>query len=637
MGITGGQPALMYARARSAGGTGLYRAPRAGATRSNYFGPNLCLSVNGTNRHFNFDRETWRVTERARGGQPGQLSIDLFGFTPAAAQEVIFGAGALTNRLFRGTIVRVNRQFTRLDQGRTIYRCTCLDWLYQLQGILVTKRYATQTATAIALDLLSTYAPTGFTTTTYVQTGLATIDEIQFTLVPLAAAFEQLAERIGGYDYWDFDKQLHLYTTETTGVGPEAITTSNPHTQSLTYDSDTEGVRNRIVVEGLGASVRAPIAVGGTTIPVDDISAFATSGTNSAKLEAQILTYTGVAAGSEAGSATGYLSAPVPTLSATGTGGALTPNATYLVGLTYQTSAGESNIVNTLSVSISGAEDEFFLNIAVPTDPKVTLKSLYMSDAGGGVGTLKKYTDIAIATATAHINALAVGAAPPSSNTAGYGASSVAAGATAIEVEDLSQFPASGWAEAPGGQVFSYTGRSASSGSGTLTGIPASGVGSLTATVRSGTVKAIPHLTGVPASGAGAIAQALKVGEAINILVITEDATSKSTYGTREHPVQDRRLNLAGAGARGAAVLALLKDPRTSGSCTSSDPKLRARRPLTITVAEWGLSITVTVQSVTIRPEPNRPQPMADVQFASRSLEDLFVTLREIKERALIR
>lgn len=632
MGISGSQPALMYARCRSAGGSGLFLAPRAGAIRSNYFGPALCLSVNGTNRHFHFDRETWSVQQRARGGQPGQLSIEVFGFTPAVGQEVIFGAGAITNRLFRGTIVRVSTAHGKLNEGRVVYRLTCLDWLYQLQGILVTKRYTSQTGTAIALDLLATYAPAGFTTTTYIQAGLATVDEIQFTMVPLAAAFEQLADRIGGYADLDFDKRVHLFTSEAAALVPEAITTSNPHTATLTYDQDTEGVRNKIGVEGLGATVRAPVAVGGTTIPVDDVSPFNTSGTNYAKLEAQIVTYTGQAGSGLPGSTTGYITADVPTYNG-GSGGSLTASATYLIALTYTTAEGESTIGPVQSVTLTAGQQELdTTTLAVPADPKVTLKSIYLSTANGGVGTLKKYTDIAIGTTTHSIVTAAAGAAPPSTNRAGFGTQTTAAGSTTIPVEDVSQFPASGWAEAPGGQVFSYTGRSGSAGAGTLTGIPASGVGALTAAVRAGTVKVVPHLTGV--SG---IANALKVGEPINILVYSEDSTSQASYGVREQPVQDRRLSLTGATARGAAVLALLKDPRTSGQCRSTDPKMRARRPLTITVAEWSLSVTVTVQSVTIRPDPRHAQPIADIDFASRSLDDLFVTLREIKERALIR
>lgn len=634
MGITGTQPALMYARAKSAGGSLLTRPPRAGACRSNYFGPAVALSVNGTTRHNNFDRETWRWTERAKGGQPSQLTVDVFGFTPANGQAVIFAPGALTNQPFKGTIVRVSRRHTRLNEGRLVYHLTCLDWLYQLQGILVTKRYTSQTATAILLDLLSTYAPAGFTTTTYVQTALDTIDEIQFTMVPLAAAIEQVLDRIGGYSYWDAEKRLHAFTLETTGAMPEAITTSNPHTQAIDYDTDIEGVRNGIQVEGLGGSVRAPIAVGGTTIPLDDVSPFDPAG-GYAKLEAQRIAYAGVAAGGESGSTSGYVLPPAQGVFFGGTGGSLTAGATYLIAWGYGTVEGYA-IGPTSSVTLGGGENEIITSTApIPTDPKVTTKSIWLSTANGGVATMKKFTDYSLSvtgTPTIVINTPAAGIAAPTSNTAGFSNVSTPAGSTTIEVEDLAQFPASGWAEAPGGQVFSYTGRSAATGGGTLTGIPASGLGSLTAAVRAGTIKAVPQLTGV--SG---IAQALKVGESVNILVITEDAASILANGRREMPVQDRRLSLAGAADRGAAILALLKDARVSGRCVSSDPKMRARRPLTITVSEWGISVTVTVQSVTIRPDKNRPQPMADVEFASRSLEDLFVTLREIKERALIR
>jgi hypothetical protein len=51
-----------------------------------------------------------------------------------------------------------------------------------------------------------------------------------------------------------------------------------------------------------------------------------------------------------------------------------------------------------------------------------------------------------------------------------------------VRVADLSQFPASGWLHY-NGQLISYTGRSGSAGEGALTGVPASGVGSIVADV----------------------------------------------------------------------------------------------------------------------------------------------------------
>src|SRR4029453_2234478 len=116
----------------------------------------------------------------------------------------------------------------------------------------------------------------------------------------------------------------------------------------------------------------------------------------------------------------------------------------------------------------------------------------------------------------------------PTANTAGDSSLTVPAGSAAVPVDDLAPFPASGWAEAPGGQLIRYTGRSAASGPGTLTGIPASGIGAITAALRSGTIRSIPHLIGIPASGAGAIAFPIKTGDQVLIFVSREDAAAIS-------------------------------------------------------------------------------------------------------------
>ncbi len=61
--------ALMYARLSSSSstGTGLYKKARLAATRLNYYGPKLILTVNGTVRTRNFDHDTWAVTDRGQG------------------------------------------------------------------------------------------------------------------------------------------------------------------------------------------------------------------------------------------------------------------------------------------------------------------------------------------------------------------------------------------------------------------------------------------------------------------------------------------------------------------------------------------------------------------------------------------
>lgn len=293
--------ALMYARVSSSSstGTGLYKKARLAATRLNFYGPKILCTVNGTVRSYNFDRTTWSVTQRRRG-QPGQLAIEFFGFTPTIGHEVILGGGSLTNRLFRGKITGIGQTRIKKDTGRVVYPCTCLDWGYVVDGVRnVSAKFSSATGSAIAADLMTAYGPAGFTAN-HIQGGLATLDEIQFTMQSLNDALQQLCDRLGAYFYWDFDKDLHLFTTDTSGVAAETINSSNKHVRHFQHRSDIEDLRNEIFVEGKGSTVSVALAAGSETIPLEDVSMFDTSG-GMAKLEAQVITYDGVA-GEDGGS-----------------------------------------------------------------------------------------------------------------------------------------------------------------------------------------------------------------------------------------------------------------------------------------------------------------------------------------------
>jgi hypothetical protein len=745
--------AVMYARVSSSTstGTGLYKKLRVGASRLNFFGPKQILRVNGTLRTGNFDRLTWMVTDRGRG-QGKTLAIEVFGFTPAVGQELILGAGSLRNHLFVGTITRVRQTRRTLNDGRVVYALTCADATYNLGALKVTERYASQSATAIAIDLLSTYA-SGFTSV-HVQADLATLDEIQFTMQTLPSALQQLCDRIGGAWYIDDLSDLHLYVgTEAIAANPEPITENNKHLRSgFTYESDIEGLKNRILVEGRGSTVSTLITAGFTSIPVADTSMFQDAG-GEVKLEALRCTYTGKSSMDGEGSLTAgtpgsaptspspthvapyvtgnlvpggsyrYIvtfvsalgesasSAPVgatitavpwnlndgPGLVSGTTGGSLTSGGSYVYAVTFVTASGEVGH-QTFSLSFwslgTGNTKALLSGIPVSSDPRVTSRRIYRS-ISGGAGVLKLVTTIPDNVTTTYTDTTAdgsLGVTMPDTDTGSTGKLTVgiplgptgttsrklyrttlggstyklqsttadntttslldntadgslgatfsgstlgaSAGDTTLRVSDLSKFPDGGWLRV-GSQVILFTARSATSGEGDLTGIPASGTGAITASIPAGsTVVGEPHLTGIPASGAGAVTSTIAQGTSINLLVTADDLTSQGLYGIREDFAQDRRLSYDGASDLAAARLALLKDPRiTVGTLESSDPKLGAGRPLSISHGTWGLTASVVVQTVTIKPSADRPQPLLTAQLGSRSLDDLYAQLREIREQ----
>jgi hypothetical protein len=214
-------------------------------------------------------------------------------------------------------------------------------------------------------------------------------------------------------------------------------------------------------------------------------------------------------------------------------------------------------------------------------------------------------------------------------------------------VEDLSVFPASGWAIAPGSQVFRYTGRSASVGSGTLTGIPASGIGSLTAPVRAGTIKAVPHLTGIPSTGTGSVVYAISKGDPVNIVVERQDIPAQAALagfvggdGIHEDFLSDGTLGLIELTARADARLLERKNAFEAVTFETRDPTVRVGRTLSIALTSPAISGTYKIQRVQISElgadggrASSRLFPLRNVEASTKhwSFEDL---LRQVRRGA---
>jgi hypothetical protein len=165
---------------------------------------------------------------------------------------------------------------------------------------------------------------------------------------------------------------------------------------------------------------------------------------------------------------------------------------------------------------------------------------------------------------------------------------------------------------------------------------PASG--SLTAAVRAGTVKAVPHLT-----GCSGIVYALVNGDPVNIVAIVNDAAAQTALATRvggdgihEMFISDGRWSITEATARANAELSLRKDPLVTVSFTSRDPSMQSGRDVTLTITSPAISGTFKIQRVTITElglggPTGFIFPLRQVEASSRrySFEDL---LRQIKK-----
>lgn len=205
----------------------------------------------------------------------------------------------------------------------------------------------------------------------------------------------------------------------------------------------------------------------------------------------------------------------------------------------------------------------------------------------------------------------------------------VPAGSASMVVANAGVFQAAGgWAVIGNGeQVVRYTATTANS----LTGLPPLGIGAITAAVAyNSTVTAAPLLTGV-----AGLTAALVKGDEVYLVVRRDDAARQTALaamvhvgpGIREEWVQDRRLAIPEARARGDATLALrpLEDVTITYRCRD----LRTASGKTITVnlpAPTNLSGSYKIQHVTIgnfRPYPTQ-YPTYTVTASSRrfSFED---------------
>jgi hypothetical protein len=231
-----------------------------------------------------------------------------------------------------------------------------------------------------------------------------------------------------------------------------------------------------------------------------------------------------------------------------------------------------------------------------------------------------------------------LGANVPTGDTSGLTQTTgqVGAGATALPVANAAAFETGGgWAVIGNGeQVIRYSGHSNTA----LTGIPATGIGAITAAiVFNSTVTTAPMLTGVPASGDRAIRDKnLTAGDEIYLVVQCDDATRAQALaadlhrgtGVRETWIQDRRLSVTEARARGQATLALhpIDDLRVTYTCR--DLRTSAGKTITVNLpAPTNVSGAFTIQQVTIgnfRPRGEQyPTFTVDASNRQFSFEDL--------------
>jgi hypothetical protein len=634
---------------------------RLNAARLNYVGPagptNIFLKIGGVWTNVTaYARIAEATVTQALNEVIDTATITFSGAIPYALKgtPIVF-ANNIGGWYYAGHITAV-RTIYEGRAANVAYVCECLDWTWLLSARTVTARYTGLVATSIVYYLLFDYGPGGFPLNTAGVTTDPVLDEITFTNENLPQAISRTCERAGLYWYVGTDKSVYVFNSAAIPSAGTIDQTRARQAVKLAKHDDAAAVVTRVHARGGGAAAASDAAVGQTTLPIADAAWYLAAG-GLVECGPQRLSYTGVVGASEGGSTLGTIQAPsnvagspwgylsvIPDVDP-GQPNPMAPG-TYWIAFTNLTAGGES-LATAFQMTLEAPNISFTVfPTTAPADPKITRFNLYATrEPGQGIEHLRSSSDPAVTPKgfpyTAPFLKIrrfdgSYAGGPPTINTAGETSLTIPAGSTVLALEDLAPFPTSGWAEAPGGQLLRYTGKSAASGPGSLTGIPASGIGAITAPVRSGTIRSIPHLTGIPASGAGAIVYPIKSGDQVLVCVVREDAAAIAALaaatggdGIRIEFLTDGRLALPELTARADALLTMRKQSLVTVTFETRDAAVTVGKTITFNTTAPPIVGTFLIQRVQLSQFPGHgavaTPPLRVVEASSRryTFEDL--------------
>jgi hypothetical protein len=269
---------------------------------------------------------------------PNTCTFTVQGDRPVEGAEILIAYGSANSpaRLFAGTILRGTQLYVAAKPSNVLWQVEGIDYTWELNRRLVVAKYTNQSASAIAANLVATWAPAGFTTA--IQAGLPVLDEISFTNTPLMDAMAQLATRIGGYANCDYFKAIGLWITPP-GSPPSALTPTHPTLQEFQVTRDLSQVVTRALVEGGGVNSLALVPPGETRLPVEDSIWYPANGR--VVSGPQRLTYSSVVPGGS-GAIVGPGVSPGAAPAAASVAGGTLAVGTYKYAYTWVTAAGET-------------------------------------------------------------------------------------------------------------------------------------------------------------------------------------------------------------------------------------------------------------------------------------------------------
>jgi len=166
-------------------------------------------------------------------------------YTPAMNDEVVFTHDG--TRVFAGYIVQKVDDVEGLGQYQKLI---VKDYSFAFENQLITKTYSNTTVNAIIADLVSNYAPAGFTVTNV--NAPATITKIVFNYISISQCLKQLAKGLSNYDWYiDYNKNLYFFSIGTV-VAPFNLTdtSANYVYSSLEVVTDISQLANDVTIRG---------------------------------------------------------------------------------------------------------------------------------------------------------------------------------------------------------------------------------------------------------------------------------------------------------------------------------------------------------------------------------------------------
>jgi hypothetical protein len=316
----------------------------------------------------------------------------------------------------------------------------------------------------------------------------------------------------------------------------------------------------------------------------------------------------------------------------------------------------DSSLVNQYQPPAAGSLNAALVTVPTNANATITKRRIYRTAANGTQ--LKFLADLTNpsgpTTYTDILADAALGANAPTVDTSGIKEEGqVAAGASEMLVATTAPFEADGGASGGwvkvGNLVVRYTGIASLK----LTGIPPTGVGSITAPLRFGAqVLVQPRLVGVPASGTGSIGTPIKKGTTITLRFEVQDDAAIAVMADRLKPpgqaavtadgviedfVSDSRFGVAELAAQCQAKLLERKDPSLTVTFQSRDDTIQVGRMIGITIAQPPIAGTfrihrIAFSEIAISGGLGRVRPLRTVT-ASNKLFSFANLLRQLRGR----